>query len=82
MMYLEKPPRLIETRMFSSMPAEFRRPGVSSEWAEANRRGMPDFQRAESERPSAQSGRDRVVRCNDARQQRLARAADASLRAF
>ncbi|TYL86166.1 SMP-30/gluconolactonase/LRE family protein [Bradyrhizobium cytisi] len=40
-MYLEKPPKLIETRMFSSMPAEFRRPGVSSEWADANRRGHP-----------------------------------------
>lgn len=37
MMYLEKPPKLIETRMFSSMPPEFRRPGVSSEWADANR---------------------------------------------
>ncbi|MGY3079117.1 hypothetical protein ACVWZZ_005525 [Bradyrhizobium sp. LM6.10] len=30
MMYLDKPPQLVETRVFSSMPAEFRRPGVSS----------------------------------------------------
>lgn len=37
MMYLDKPPQLVETRMFSSMPAEFRRPGVSSKWADANR---------------------------------------------
>ncbi|MGY0576315.1 SMP-30/gluconolactonase/LRE family protein [Bradyrhizobium sp. RDM12] len=41
MMYLEKPPQLVETRVFSSMPAEFRRPGVSSEWANANRGGHP-----------------------------------------
>ncbi|MET3910439.1 gluconolactonase [Bradyrhizobium sp. S3.3.6] len=39
MMYLDKPPRLIETRVLSSMPAQFRRPGVSSEWADANRGG-------------------------------------------
>ena len=38
MMYLETPPRLIETRVFSAMPAEFRR-NVSSEWADANRPG-------------------------------------------
>lgn len=37
MIYLDKPPQLVETRMFSSMPAEFRRPGVSSKWADANR---------------------------------------------
>lgn len=40
MMYLETPPRLIETRVFSAMPAEFRR-SVRSEWADANRPGAP-----------------------------------------
>lgn len=41
MMYLDKPPQVVETRVFSSMPAEFRRPGVSSKWADANRGGHP-----------------------------------------
>ncbi|MCK1516207.1 SMP-30/gluconolactonase/LRE family protein [Bradyrhizobium sp. 190] len=41
MMYLDKSPQLVETRVFSSMPAEFRRPGVSSKWADANRGGHP-----------------------------------------
>lgn len=36
MMYLDKPPQLVETRVFSSMPAEFRRPGVSSKWARSH----------------------------------------------
>ena len=40
MMYLETPPRLIETRVFSAMPAEFRR-NISSDWADANRPGAP-----------------------------------------
>lgn len=40
MMYLETPPRLIETQVFSAMPAEFRR-SVRSEWADANRPGAP-----------------------------------------
>src|ERR1700749_3706875 len=40
MMYLETPPRLIETQVFSSMPAEFRR-SVRSDWADANRPGAP-----------------------------------------
>ncbi|MGE0286866.1 MAG: SMP-30/gluconolactonase/LRE family protein [Bradyrhizobium sp.] len=39
-MYLEAPPRLIETQIFSAMPAEFRR-SVRSEWADANRPGAP-----------------------------------------
>jgi len=39
-MYLETPPRLIETQVFSAMPAEFRR-SVCSDWADANRPGMP-----------------------------------------
>src|SRR5690242_17811738 len=40
MMYLETPPRLIATQVFSAMPAEFRR-NVRSDWAEANRPGAP-----------------------------------------
>ena len=38
MMYLEAPPKLIPTEVFSAMPAEFRRP-VRTEWADANRPG-------------------------------------------
>ena len=38
MMYLETPPRLIETRAFSAMPDEFRRK-EGTEWADANRPG-------------------------------------------
>jgi gluconolactonase len=40
MMYLETPPRLIETQIFSPMPVEFRR-NVRSDWADANRPGAP-----------------------------------------
>jgi gluconolactonase len=40
-MYLEAPPRLIETRVFSAMPENFRRKGVRTEWADANRPGNP-----------------------------------------
>src|ERR1700760_16144 len=40
MMYLETPPRLIETEVFSAMPDRFRRKGVSTEWADANRPGQ------------------------------------------
>jgi len=40
MMYLETPPRLIETRVFSAMPDEFRRK-ERTEWADANRPGAP-----------------------------------------
>jgi gluconolactonase len=40
MMYLERPPLNIETKVFSSMPAQFRR-DVSTEWADANRPGHP-----------------------------------------
>ena len=40
MMYLETPPRLIETQIYSAMPEEFRR-RESSEWADANRPGAP-----------------------------------------
>ncbi|HZC95836.1 MAG TPA: SMP-30/gluconolactonase/LRE family protein, partial [Bradyrhizobium sp.] len=38
MMYLETPPRLIQTQIFSAMPAEFRRK-ERSDWADANRPG-------------------------------------------
>jgi gluconolactonase len=38
MMYLETPPRLIETQVYSAMPAEFRRK-ERTEWADANRPG-------------------------------------------
>jgi gluconolactonase len=41
MMYLETPPRLIETEVFSAMPDQFRRKGVATEWADANRPGNP-----------------------------------------
>jgi gluconolactonase len=40
MMYLETPPRLIETRVFSAMPDEFRRKERTA-WADANRPGAP-----------------------------------------
>jgi gluconolactonase len=38
MMYLDTPPKLIPTKVFSAMPAEFRRK-VRTEWADANRPG-------------------------------------------
>jgi gluconolactonase len=41
MMYLDTPPRLIETKLFSAMPEAFRRKGVRTEWADANRPGQP-----------------------------------------
>lgn len=41
MLYLETPPRLIETRVFSAMPDKFRRKGVATEWTDANRPGLP-----------------------------------------
>ena len=40
MMYLETPPKLMPTEVFSAMPAEFRR-AVRTEWADANRPGAP-----------------------------------------
>src|ERR1700744_2438654 len=39
MLYLETPPRLIETRVFSAMPENFRRKGIRTDWADANRPG-------------------------------------------
>src|ERR1700694_221051 len=41
MMYLDAPPRLIETKVFSPMPEAFRRKGARTDWADANRRGQP-----------------------------------------
>ncbi len=41
MMYLDTPPRLIEAKVFSAMPESFRRKGVRTEWADANRPGQP-----------------------------------------
>jgi len=41
MMYLEAPPRLIETKLFSAMPEKFRRKGVRTDWADANRPNVP-----------------------------------------
>ncbi|MET4228855.1 gluconolactonase [Bradyrhizobium sp. i1.4.4] len=41
MMYLDGPPRVIETRVLSTMPATLRRPGLRSDWADANRGGKP-----------------------------------------
>ena len=41
MMYLDTPPRLISTEVFSAMPGEFRRKGVRTDWADANRPGQP-----------------------------------------
>jgi len=41
MLYLETPPRLIETKVFSAMPENFRRKHVRTEWADANWPGHP-----------------------------------------
>jgi gluconolactonase len=40
-MYRDTPPRLIETKVFSAMPDAFRRKGVRTDWADANRLGQP-----------------------------------------
>jgi gluconolactonase len=40
MMYLETPPQLIETKVFSAIPDEFRRNGARTDWADANRPGQ------------------------------------------
>jgi gluconolactonase len=41
MLYLDQPPLLIETKVFSTVPDQFRRKGVPSTWADANRPGQP-----------------------------------------
>jgi|GEM_PF-4336521 len=38
-MYLDHPPRVIETQVFATMPEKFRRKGVRTVWAGANRGG-------------------------------------------
>ncbi|MES1149404.1 MAG: SMP-30/gluconolactonase/LRE family protein, partial [Bradyrhizobium guangdongense] len=40
-MYLDTPPRLIPTTVFSTMPDNFRRRSERSDWADANRPGVP-----------------------------------------
>jgi gluconolactonase len=40
MMYLETPPRLIASKVFSAMPDRYRRKGIATEWADANRPGQ------------------------------------------
>jgi gluconolactonase len=40
MMYLETPPRLIASKVFSAMPERYRRKGIATEWADANRPGQ------------------------------------------
>jgi gluconolactonase len=41
MMYLETPPKLIATTIFTAMPDRFRRKGIATEWADANRPNQP-----------------------------------------
>jgi gluconolactonase len=41
MIWLDRPPQIIEARVFSAMPEEFRRRGVRSDWADANKGGQP-----------------------------------------
>ena len=41
MMYLETPSKLIATSIFTAMPDRFRRKGVTTEWADANRPDQP-----------------------------------------
>src|SRR5229473_1009897 len=41
MMYLDTPPRPIGTEVFSAMPDHYRRKGVRTDWADANRPGQP-----------------------------------------
>ncbi len=41
MMYLATPPEVIETRVVTTMPKRFRRTGVRSAWADANKQGTP-----------------------------------------
>src|ERR1700759_1113351 len=41
MMFLDTPPVLIKTELFSTMPESFRRKGGATAWADANRPGAP-----------------------------------------
>ena len=40
MMFLDTPPKLIQAETFSAMPDHFRRKGVATDWADANRPGV------------------------------------------
>lgn len=40
MLYLDQPPRVVETRVFTTMPERFRR-NTGSAWADANKAGAP-----------------------------------------
>ena len=40
MMYLDTPPKLIHAELFSAMPENFRRKGVRTDWADANKPGQ------------------------------------------
>jgi len=40
MMYLDTPPKLIHAELFSAMPDNFRRKGVRTDWADANKPGQ------------------------------------------
>ncbi len=40
MMYLDTPPQLIQAELFSAMPENFRRKGVRTDWADANKPGQ------------------------------------------
>ncbi len=40
MMYLDSPPKLIQAELFSAMPENFRRKGVRTDWADANKPGQ------------------------------------------
>ena len=40
-MYLETPPKLIATKVFTAMPDCFRRKGAATEWADANEPEQP-----------------------------------------
>jgi gluconolactonase len=41
MVSLFEPPPVVETEVFTAMPASFRRPGSRTEWADANKGGAP-----------------------------------------
>jgi gluconolactonase len=40
-MYFDQPPQTVQTSLFTTMPDKFRRKGVASAWADANKRGVP-----------------------------------------
>ena len=40
-MFVLQPPQVRDTEVFTRMPERFRRTGVGSDWADANRGGQP-----------------------------------------